>query len=393
MAEKILVIDDDLETLRLVSMMLQRMEYSVVTAADGIHGLQMVKAENPDLVLLDVMMPDMDGYEVARTIRANPATAHLPIIMFTAKSQIEDKVSAYEAGVDGYLTKPTHPKELAAQVRALLRRSKGTGPLTSRAAPAPGPLANFVAILAARGGVGISTLALNTAIILQQKSNAGIVAFELHPGRGNWGYEMGYEKLDGLSNLLQSTPEAITQDMVKNELIYHRSGLRLMLASHTLKDIDLYKAIPQMEKIVQQLAYSQSMVLIDIGNDFFPGVEKILEKCNQAIVVVEPNPITVAHTKSLLQDLGPMEFGKAKPLTAVLVNRLRIDLQLSRNEVEDQLGLSVELVISPAPELAYQAVLRHTPIALMQPEGLISQQYSLVAKYLSKYLPQPTAIA
>jgi CheY-like chemotaxis protein len=390
MAEKILVIDDDLETLRLVSMMLQRMDYSVITAADGMHGLQLVKSDHPDLVLLDVMMPDMDGYEVARTIRANPITAHLPIIMFTAKSQIEDKVNAYEAGVDGYLTKPTHPKELAGQVRALLRRSKGTtGPLEPASAPIP--RAHFAAVLAARGGVGVSTLALNTAIILQQKSNAGVVAFELHPGRGNWGYELGYEKLDGLNNLLQSTPDAITQDAVKNELIYHRSGVRLMLASHMIKDIALYKNIAQMEKIMLQLAYSQSMVVMDIGNDLFPGFEKVLDKCNQAIIVVEPNPITVAHTKSLIQDLGSMEFGKAKPITLVLVNRLRIDLQLSRSEMEDQLGQSIELIISPAPELAYQAVLRRTPITLMQPEGLVSQQYGLVAKHLAKSLPQPAA--
>jgi DNA-binding response OmpR family regulator/CO dehydrogenase nickel-insertion accessory protein CooC1 len=390
MAEKILIIDDDLETLRLVSMMLQRMEYTVLTAPDGAHGLQLVKSENPDLVLLDIMMPDMDGYEVARQIRANPASMQTPILMFTAKSQIEDKVTAYEAGVDGYLTKPTHPKELAGQVRALLRRGKGaTGASAAREAPIP--RAHICALLAARGGIGTSTLALNTAISLHQKTNATVVLVELHPGRGHWGYELGYEKLDGLTNLLQIQPDAITADAVKNELIYHRSGVRMLLSSHQLKDTAHTKAIPQMEKIIQQLAYSQAMILVDIGNDFFPGINKILEKCNQALMVVDPNPITISHTKSVLQDIAPLEFGKAKPVTMVMVNRQRTDLQLSRSEIQEQLGLAVDLVISPSPELSYQAALRHTPLVLMQPEGLIAQQYGLVANHLARFLPQPSA--
>jgi DNA-binding response OmpR family regulator len=390
MAEKILIIDDDLETLRLVSMMLQRMEYAVVTAPNGAQGIQLVKEEQPDLVLLDIMMPDMDGYEVARRIRSNEETARLPILMFTAKSQIEDKVTAYEVGVDGYLTKPTHPKELAGQVRALLRRSKGvTG--TSPLVEPPAPRAYICAVIGARGGLGVSTLALNTAITLHQKTNAAAVVIELHPGCGHWGYELGYEKLDGLANLLQMQPDAITADAVKNELIFHRSGVRLLLASHQIKDTSLTKAVPQIERVIQQLAYTHALILIDIGNNFFPGINKVLEKCNQALMVVDPNPITIAHTKSLLQDLSPMDFGKAKQVTLVLVNRQRTDLQLSRSEIQEQLAATIDLVISPAPELAYQAVLRHTPLVVMQPEGLIAQQYAQVANHLARFLPAPAS--
>ena len=89
MAEKILIVDDDVETLRLVGLMLQRQGYEIVAADNGSKALVMANKELPDLIVLDVMMPDMDGYQVTHALRKNPETALVPILMFTAKSQVE----------------------------------------------------------------------------------------------------------------------------------------------------------------------------------------------------------------------------------------------------------------------------------------------------------------
>lgn len=123
MNNKILIIDDDLDTLRLVGLMLKRQGYEIITATNGKQGLEKTLEDKPQLILLDVMMPDMDGYEVARRLRENPITDGIPILMFTAKTQLDDKVAGFEVGVDDYLTKPTHPSELQAHVKALLSRS------------------------------------------------------------------------------------------------------------------------------------------------------------------------------------------------------------------------------------------------------------------------------
>jgi DNA-binding response OmpR family regulator len=124
MPDKILIIDDDVDTLRLVGLILQRDGYQILAAADGPQGLNVAESELPDIILLDVMMPHMDGYEVARQLRANQKTAHIPILIFTARTQIEAKVAGFESGADAYLTKPTHASELQMQVRSLLARSK-----------------------------------------------------------------------------------------------------------------------------------------------------------------------------------------------------------------------------------------------------------------------------
>ena len=135
MPEKILVVDDDVDTLRLVGLMLQRQGYQIVAASNGQQALAMAMAEKPELILLDVMMPDMDGYEVTRRLRANASTASTPIIMFTAKSQVDDKVMGFEAGVDDYLTKPTQPRELFAHVKAVLARGRKTSGPAGPGAP------------------------------------------------------------------------------------------------------------------------------------------------------------------------------------------------------------------------------------------------------------------
>lgn len=123
---KILVIDDDISILELVKVNLELMGHDVITSPDGIHGYALVKQEVPDLVILDVMMPDVDGFTVAQRIRQNESTKELPILMLTALGMLQDKVQGFNSGVDDYLVKPFELEELKVRVKALLRRSSST---------------------------------------------------------------------------------------------------------------------------------------------------------------------------------------------------------------------------------------------------------------------------
>src|ERR1043165_19532 len=130
MSEKILIKDDVPGALPLVGPMLQRQGYQISAATNGQQGLEKAFEEDPDLILLDVMMPDMDGYEVTRRLRQNPSTLETPILMFTAKTQLDDKVIGFEVGANDYLTKTTHPSELQARVKTLLARVNDRKPVT-----------------------------------------------------------------------------------------------------------------------------------------------------------------------------------------------------------------------------------------------------------------------
>jgi len=122
MAQKILVVDDEPDAVDLVQFNLSNAGYDVVTAADGQEALQKARACSPSLILLDVMLPEVDGLEVCKLLRRDPATSEIPIIMLTAKAAEIDRVLGLELGADDYVTKPFSPRELVLRVKNLLRR-------------------------------------------------------------------------------------------------------------------------------------------------------------------------------------------------------------------------------------------------------------------------------
>lgn len=128
--QKILVVEDEKNIVRVVTYALAREGYKVSAAKDGAEALEKVRHERPDLVILDLMLPTVDGLEVCRQLRADPTTVRLPIIMVTAKTQEADRVVGLELGADDYLPKPFSPRELVARVKAVLRRAAAAEPPT-----------------------------------------------------------------------------------------------------------------------------------------------------------------------------------------------------------------------------------------------------------------------
>jgi two-component system alkaline phosphatase synthesis response regulator PhoP/two-component system response regulator VicR len=125
MPKKILAVDDERHIVRLVQVNLERAGYEVITAYDGKDALEKVASEQPDLVVLDVMMPYMDGFEVLQNLRKNQATRELPVIMLTAKAQDADVFRGWQSGVDCYLTKPFNPMELISFVKRIFKSLEG----------------------------------------------------------------------------------------------------------------------------------------------------------------------------------------------------------------------------------------------------------------------------
>jgi DNA-binding response OmpR family regulator len=123
-AQRILVVDDDKEIVRLVQAYLEQAGFQVLTAHDGETALHSLRRDRPDLVVLDLMLPDRDGWDITRLVRRDTVLAKTPIIMLTARVEDADKIVGLELGADDYVTKPFNPREVVARVRSVLRRSQ-----------------------------------------------------------------------------------------------------------------------------------------------------------------------------------------------------------------------------------------------------------------------------
>lgn len=375
MPEKILVIDDDVDTLRLVGLMLQRQGYQVSAAVNGSQGLVKAFEERPDLILLDVMMPDMNGYEVTRHLRKNPVTASIPILLFTAKTQLEDKAAGFEVGADDYLTKPTHPTELQSHVKTLLARTLQKPGNSEAVSHEQGYM---IGVLSARGGLGVSTVAANLSAALHSRAKADVTLAELTPGQGTLGIDLGLNSQNSLTEMLKGRADEITSDRVKSSLSAHGMGAKVLPASDNPRDVDLSSRVENYETLVSRLVTLGRFLVLDLGAGLPGFVQILLPKCNERIIVMEGTPHSIKHTRMLLEELALL---KADPKTTfvVLNNRQRSDGQISMQEVQNQLGHPIGSAITPAPELFLQALRLYTPAVLAQPANPVSRQFFKIA--------------
>jgi pilus assembly protein CpaE len=379
MAEKILIIDDDVDTLRLVGLMLQRQGYLISAASNGSLGLAKALEERPDLILLDVMMPDMDGYEVARRLRRNPATISIPILMFTAKTQLDDKVTGFEVGADDYLTKPTHPTELQAHVKALLARAANKEPGSESAAPAlPEHHGYVIGVLSTRGGLGVSTLASNLAAGLFSRGQTDVILAELTPGQGTLDIDFGLSNQKSLNELLQGSVGEVTREKVQSSLVNHTSGINLLLASENPRDVTLTSQVQNYETLVARLASLGRFIILDLGVGLPSFVQKLLPVCNECMVVLEGTPGTIQRTKLLIEEMVDLSVD-VKKINVILNNRQRSEAQMAWTAVQEKLGHPITTTLTPAPELFMQATRVHTPAVMSQPTNMTSQQFLKIA--------------
>lgn len=370
MAERILIVDDDVDSLKLIGLMLQRNGYDVLVANAGHPALAKAETERPDLIILDVMMPDMDGLEVCRRLRGNQTTQDIPIIMFTAKTLIDDKVKGFEAGADDYLTKPTHPAELASRVKSILDR-KSTNETEE---PIQQQQGTAIGILGVKGGVGTSTVALNlTAQIAKSGYKTLLADFQL--SSSTLGLMLG-AKSRGMARLLGRGTTGTS--IIEKELITHQSGLRALTCSSDPRELRVKYTVETALEIVQGLRTLGDPTIIDMGHGLTPLNQKLLPELQQLIVIIEPNNMALEMAYPLLKEIEA-DFNPEQ-IALVIVNRAASNLQTSWQDIENRLNYEVRAIISPAPELSFQALENKTPMVILRPDSVVAGQFMKLAQ-------------
>ena len=363
---KVLIVDDNPTATRMLQLAFTRAGYEVDVAVDGVEALARIPSVRPDLVIMDIMMPNMDGFEATRQLRANPATAGIPIIVLTARDRIEDKLSGFESGADDYVVKPVLPSELVARVNALLRRSQ------QAAARAPEQRGRTFGFLGVKGGVGTTTLAVNVAVALAQGQKRVILA-DLHPWAGTAAMQLGLVPRGNVSQLAQNEASGWSTPLLESSLERHRSGVQVFGVPMRTQS---YVGTLEPEKLVALVDGFETMadvVIVDMGNGLTPAALALGGRCHSTFLVLESDAVVLqlaVETVKRLEQVGLI----GSRLGLVVVNRARSASSYTRDEIEQQLGSKLAAVITPAPEVCFHATKTGTPVVLGQAESILAAQ-------------------
>ena len=300
----ILVIDDDQDILRLLEFALNRAGHKVSIASNGAQGLAEIDSQKPDLIVADVMMPHMTGYDFCRQVRAKSGAAEIPIIIFSARFQPIDKQTALQAGATDYLPKSTSPNVLVQRIEELL--------------PAPaGPVSNpVIGFFSLRGGAGVTSLAVNVAIALAvtQKNPVGVV--DLVPVGGHAALMLGLRPNRTFADVL-AAGDHLSPEMLKSYLINHKSGVDLLASSLNLES-RLAPQTHQLEQLALLFKAGFTFSVFDLASWTLESpVAAMLPKFDKIALILTPEMAALQSTAIGLQALAQLDIPESKVLLVV----------------------------------------------------------------------------
>ena len=366
---RILVIDDDTSLLQMISLILQRAGHTPILATHGQEGIELAVNEQPDLAVVDIMMPDLSGYEVCRRLREDPRTSHIPLLVLTALVQYEDRERAADSGADGYVTKPITSADLVSAVDELLTTGARNIPSpletpspppsrptldeieepvypspsfepVSEATLAPVHLLPLIAVMGLRGGVGTTTVAVNL----------GLGLIDLSPG--------GDKRRIGAALAMG-----------------HRSGLAVLAAPP--RPVQERLPSPTLSYVFDVLSEGFKRIVVDLPDAFNNMSVTALQHARYIVLVVGDDPAGLATAPSSLSALEELGLAGEK---LIVLNRSRPH-GVSSQEVIQALNcpLAAELPYEPAQ---VAALTQGVPLVMSQPRSLYAQAVMQLAKTL-----------
>ena len=368
MTARIAVIDDEAPNRAYLETLLTAAGYQVQLASGGDDGVALVEMEHPDLVLLDLMMPQVDGFTVCERIRKGPAGAGTQIVVLSALDGSDRKVKALEMGADDYLVKPVESTELLARIKVTLQRAER---LRQQGSQARGRL---TVVAGAKGGIGTSTVAMNLAALQAAgKTAEAVVLADLAVPVGTLGSMLNIQVpnrwvwqeflQDGATSVHRLASYLMRNPQVPLRLL---SGVR---QGSAYRDIQA-EAVSSFATSLRGLAES---ITVDLGNQPSPFAPPLLREADVILIVVEPEIICVELTGQFLDRLRE---------TGILSHRIRLvisnphgSLQLSRTEVAAALKMEVAAMILYQRDEFSAASKRRLPIVIQQPQSPVVAQF------------------
>ena len=370
--KRILITDDEPDALKMLSLTLRVEGYDVITASNGEEALRLTVSERPDLVMLDVMMPMLDGLEVARRLRSMPEFVRLPILFLSARGQVVDKVEGFAAGGNDYVIKPANPRELLARIASLVGAFESTG--------------HLVAVFGSKAGVGCTTVSVNLAMALHDQLHTPVVLVDGHEAGGDVGVFLNLPHSHHVGELA-ARPDALDADLYESVLLQHPSGLRVLLAPPDV--INAPSIDPTAwERILYGLRQMASYVVFDGPPLHSATWAPVLDMADDILLVTTPEitamrPLTPAH-----------ELARSRAKTAgyvhVVLNRYTEGSGFSQAAITRALGVPIHVTIDDVGPINTFAINHGKPLYLSDKRNPITRAVSGLAREIGQREGQST---
>jgi CheY-like chemotaxis protein/MinD-like ATPase involved in chromosome partitioning or flagellar assembly len=301
---KILIIEDEFPMRYLIEYQLKQNGYKVSLAKDGADGLKAMSLDRPDLVLLDVMMPGMDGFEVCQQIKSNPETADIPVIFVTASEVHEYRLRAFDVGAAEYVTKPFRPHELVQQITAVLDRQGAIydESQTDTAVPQePQMHGQIVSLFSLKGGVGVTTLTIQLAEAIAAQTQRPCVIIDLDLPLGGVAAMLRLFPRHDIIELLNIPAAYITLSTIDEFTLRYRDNIFIIPAPGRLIDPTICPDMKTFKHVSQILTDEGYNVLIDAGSHINQYVVQALADSKVILAVTSGQPLANQQLNTFLE--------------------------------------------------------------------------------------------
>lgn len=358
MSTRILVVDDDPVSLKLVTAILKQAGYETLTATSGTEVLSRLDELRPDMVISDVEMPGMNGYELTRQLRQHPLTAHLPIMLLTAHDTVQEKIRGFEAGADEYVIKPFDPSELQARVRVLLRRT--VVPPTEEQKIS----GKVLAVFSLRGGVGVSTTAVNLAVGLAQlwSCRVGLIDLSLTTGQSALLLNLPLRKT--WADLAHISVNDIDADLIEKVCLNHSSGVFVLAAPRRPEQAELITN-DKVARVIEMLKERYHYLVLDLPHDFSATTLAGLDHADEILLLLAPELASVHATACALDVFDTLKY--PRQIVRLVLNWTFERRGLARREIEEALQRPIDVVLPFVADTFVMAINRGIPPILESP--------------------------
>jgi pilus assembly protein CpaE len=373
--ETIYIVDDSELNLKLISAVLKSVGYDVVTAQNAADALANIGTVRPNLAILDVMMPDMDGYELCRRLRSRPDTSKIPIIILTALTELDERLKAFDAGADDFIPKPFQPLELQARVKVLLRR------FVPQDAPITNLQAETTAVFSLRGGAGVSTIATNLSVGFAQIWQLPAALVDLALINGQSALMLDIPLRNSWGDLAGIQVEEIDPDILHRVLLSHESGLCVLACPKRSEDAELLGA-EQVQHTLALLKQQFEYLVIDLPHDFSAITLTALDAADRIALLLSPELASVRCTSIALDVFKKLNYPSEK--IKLILNWTFAGKGLARAEIEKAIKRKVDIVFPNAGDVLVSALTIGKPPVFQEPNGAIGALFEDLAYHWSK---------